>query len=136
MQACDVRVQLTGSFVLTGTTAESAMTLFTPEGERRWVPAWDPYYPGDHTDVWVTGETTWVTTQSTPTEATYARLTPGDTAGFVQVKCTQQGDDVEVTVTYDLTAIGWDGEERLPAFEAGYPQMLEEWRALTQPCVS
>lgn len=128
-----MRVQLTGSFVLTGTTAVTAMALFTAEGERTWVPGWSPAYPGGHTDVWFTGETTWVTTHKTPTEATYARITPGDTAGFVRVACAQTGSDVEVTVTYDLTAIGLDGEERLPAFEAGYGQMLEEWRVLTQP---
>ena len=130
-----MRVQLTGSFVLTGVSAETAMPLFTAEGERRWVPGWDPYYPGGHGDVWVTGATTWVTTDRTATSATYARVTPGDTAGFVRVSCTAVSGGTEVEVSYDLTATGPDGEERLPAFEAGYGQMLEEWRVLTQAVV-
>ena len=127
-----MRVQKTGSFVLTGVSPEAAMPLFTAEGEKRWVPAWEPHYPGGHEDVWVTGETTWVTTARTATSATYARVTPGDTAGFVRVVCRAVGGDSEVEVTYDLTATGPAGRERLPAFADGFWQMLEEWRVLTQ----
>src|SRR4051812_19702861 len=108
------------------------MRLFTAEGERAWAPGWDPV--GDD-DCWQTeahGSTTyWLAVDRTPTSARYARVTPGDTAGTVAVTCTDESDHTRVTVTYDLTAIGTAGSERLPAFATSYDGMLEEWQRLT-----
>lgn len=130
------RIVRTGSFTLP-TTAVVAMRLFTAEGERAWAPGWDPV--GDD-DCWRTeahGHTTyWLAVDRTPTSARYARVTPGDTAGTVAVTCTDEGGCTRVTVTYDLTAIGAAGEERLAGFGSGYDEMLLEWQRLTTPLCS
>jgi hypothetical protein len=132
-----VRVTRTGSFLLP-TSPEQAMPLFTAEGERAWAPGWEPTYygPDGSEDVWTTGDTTyWLTVDRTPTSARYARVTPGDSAGTVAVSCAPHPEGTEVTVTYDLTALGPAGEERLAGFQDGYDAMLAHWRELTLPLV-
>lgn len=108
------------------------MPLFTASGEKAWAPGWDPV--GDD-DCWQTtahGHTTyWLTVDRSPTSARYARVTPGDTAGTVAVTCSAVEGGTEVSVTYDLIALGPAGEARLPSFEAGFADMLLEWQRLT-----
>lgn len=133
------RVMRSGSFSLP-TTAERAMPLFTAEGERAWAPGWDPVFACDpHPDepgqVWTTHAhgvtTTWVTTARTATSATYARVTPGHSAGTVSVSIADTSSGCEVTTTYDLTSLGDD----LAHLEHGFDEMLLEWQRLTTPLV-
>ena len=58
------RVVLRGT-VRVALPPDEALALFTAEGERSWVPGWDPTYPAGGDDrevgtVFVTGETTWI----------------------------------------------------------------------------
>lgn len=123
-------------------TARRAIELFTPEGERLWVPGWDPHYPdgeGGETDgtVFTTHAhdvaTVWVIIgidRARPAAA-YARVTPGWHAGTVRVGCTDEGPDrCRVQVDYDLTALSDEGARHLDAYRpAAFAEMMQEWRS-------
>jgi hypothetical protein len=110
-----------------------ALALFTPAGEREWVPGWDPTFPAAEATspgtVFLTHEhTVWVIVDATPDSMRYARITPGLHAGTVEVRCEPNGSTTRAHVTYDLTALGDD--DTLDRFAAGFPAMLAEWERL------
>lgn len=122
--------------------AERAFHLFTPAGERLWVDGWEPEFPaGEEGDggaggaVFVTGrggrEAIWVVVERDDRSVRYARVTPGEWAGLVEVRCTPDGDGATAAeVTYDLTALGDAGHARLAELAAGYDAYLAEWERL------
>ena len=135
------RVERTGDFTLP-MAPEKALRLFSPEGERGWVPGWDPeYLHPDHPStaqgtVFRTthgGEQTlWLVLQYDPGqgEAEYVRISPGSRMGTVKVRCRADGDDrTRVIVTYALTGLSVAGNAVLTDMTAEkYGQMLAEWR--------
>ena len=114
---------------------EEALRCFTPEGERAWVPGWDPAYPaggpdgdGDAPDtVFRTHDTIWIVAEAGPDVRRYARVTPGEDAGTVTVRCAPDGEATAVEVTYALTALSPAGEHRLEALADGYPAHIDGW---------
>ena len=133
------RVTMSGSFVLPCNPA-TALPLFTPEGERRWVDWWVPVYHSAATDevgaVWTTAAgapTTWVTIVRDDDRVAYARVSANGTAGLVQVRCLADGaGETTVEVTYNLTATDPRGRAGLEDFARGYADLLEDWRARTR----
>ncbi|GAA0300528.1 hypothetical protein GCM10010302_43880 [Streptomyces polychromogenes] len=120
---------------------ETAFRLFTAEGERDWVPGWEPVFPVETPDdtepgtVWLTSsdgeETTWlVLSRDFPTSVSYARITPGVRAGTVTVALAATEAGSEVTVTYDMTPLTPAAAEALDAFAAGYPAFIRSWSEL------
>ena len=120
--------------------AGEAIWLFTPEGERAWVPGWDPVYPGGEPSesdgtVFVTDvhglRTTWVinSIDRGTGKASYARTTPGAHAGTVGVDCEDSRPGYcTVTVRYDMTVIDDADESVLDPYRAGpFDQMLDSW---------
>ena len=122
---------------------ESAVPLFTPEGERRWAgSAWDPVYPlqdaaADDTapgTVFTTesdgGAATWIVLERRDDGMSYARVAPGRIAGTVTVRCSQSSaEETRVTVRYDVTSLGPEGADFVRELEAGYEAFLDEWRS-------
>jgi len=125
---------------------DAAIHYFTPEGERQWVPGWEPMYPAGAEARLVPGlifetvadgrRTTWVVTHSAPRAMAYGRVLPGDHAGTVAVRCEPEGDGTVAHVTYRLTALGSDGARRLAEFEEGYPRFMTLWEELIGAAVS
>jgi hypothetical protein len=121
---------------------EQAMRLFTPVGERLWVDGWDPEFPagedGDGSEpgtVFLTagshGTTFWGVAERTGDNVRYARMTPGTLAGFVTVQCREESPGrTTAEVTYDLTALGGDGEAALREFAKGYAHSIDRWQQL------
>ena len=105
---------------------DEATALFTPEGERTWVPGWDPHHHSP--TVFATGhggtDTLWVITDHARRRVRYARVTPGVHAGTVEVRCHPDGGNTQAEVTYNLTALA---PNALDHFAAGFDAMLEEW---------
>lgn len=116
------------------------MHLFTPEGERVWAPGWDPQYPGGEPSeapgtVFTTSahgpQTTWVIVEIDRSggSAAYARVTPDQHAGLVQVRCveTRPGHST-VTVSYDMSLLG---DREASGFEGyapeRFPGMMHSW---------
>jgi Polyketide cyclase / dehydrase and lipid transport len=135
-----MRVTRAASFLLP-LSAEEAIELFTPEGERRWAGIhWDPVYPdagtrGDPAPglVFTTagdgGTTVWVVLAREPDRITYARVLPDHSAGIVTVTCSPTADESsQVTVQYDITALGDAGEAFASSLADHYDAFIESWR--------
>jgi len=130
-----------GSFEL-AVAASEAFDLFTAEGERRWVAGWEPSIlstcgaqePGavfltDHN-----GESTiWtvIAADRTAGRLLYSRVSPGRRAGTVEVQIKACGDGSTITVSYDQTALGPDGEAIVAGMdEPAFAAMLGEWKRM------
>jgi len=136
-------IERTGDFVLP-LSPSVALPLFTAEGERSWVPGWEPQYiyPPHASSAAGTvfrtdhggEETLWIVLRYEPVEgiAEYGRFTPGSRLGTVRVQCTGEvGSQTRVSVTYALTAISPSGSEALVAMSTdAFAAMLQEWRGL------
>jgi len=106
-----------------------ALPHFTPEGERAWVPGWDPqpiHAPDGSLSragaVFRTAasgeETLWLVlgVDAIAGEADYVRMTPGNRLGTVHVRCrAADGGGTVVEVRYRLTALSAAGESVLAA---------------------
>ena len=121
--------------------AEETLELFTPEGERDWVPSWEPEYlfradGDDEIDtVFRTDhdgeESLWIVLDHDLEmyQAAYARITPGSRLGTVAIDI----DPIDETscwveVCYELTALSPAGNLVLERFDArAFRQMLDEW---------
>lgn len=133
----------TGHILLDG-AVEDIIPLFTPLGETRWVPDWQPVFidPVDgattHGMVFRTShdneETIWACCDWRPEDGyvRYARVTPSSRFVFVEVHCRQRNAvQTEVEITYHLTALTPEGERYVEGLsEAKYASMLEEWHRL------
>lgn len=132
-------VTLTGS-VAVNRPPETAIDLFTAEGERAWVEGWDPTYPDPGLEdatkpgaVWQTtrreGVVTWVVAGREPTEMRYVFLIESLVAGMVTVSCEAGGGGSIARVRYDATALVPKGEAYLQALTAGFDQEMRGWAA-------
>ena len=121
----------------------AALPHFTPEGERAWVPGWDPeplHAPGGSLSregaVFTTAakgqETLWIVLRYDPSAgaADYARVTPGNRLGTVHVRVRADGaGGSEVDVAYRLTSLSQAGEEVLAAMtEEAFASEIAGWQ--------
>jgi len=118
-----------------------AFGLFTAEGERTWVPGWSPEILGDLPQrpglVFLTTahdlQTIWTVIESDPERLVhrYSRVTPGHSAGIVEVELFATDDGCQVGVSYHMTALSAAGQPYLAAHSGqDYIDMLEQWREL------
>ena len=133
---------VSGEFDLPISAAE-AINYFTPEGERAWVPKWNPVYPAGAASessgtVFLTDadgvETIWVVQRINRRgySAAFSRVTPGRHAGTVRVQCEDQEDDdgCVVKLTYDLTLLPGSDPAVLDAYDdPSFAAMMDEWAA-------
>jgi hypothetical protein len=116
-----------------------AFRFFTPEGERLWVPDWEPEYlhplDGTLTEGLVFrtrhgGDVTlWLVARHEPGVAIeYVRVTPESRMGTVAVQVAAAGwNATEAQITYRMTSLSAAGDRLLQAFAAEFPTMLAEW---------
>jgi hypothetical protein len=120
--------------------AQEAIALFTPEGEKGWVPGWNPTYPvGEPSETPGTVFTTDVDGQETiwlvqiidtnEGRVAYSRVTPGNHAGTVQVSCEDAPDGgCVVSVTYDMSLLPGGASTELDAYDDGpFETMINDW---------
>ncbi len=120
---------------------QEAMRYFTPEGEREWVPGWDPDYgddgpgeaPGTVFTTAVGGvETYWIINELDVStgRAAYARFTPRRHAGIVGVRCEEVAPaTTDVHVTYDITLLPGCDVAHMSQYTAdGFENMMRDWR--------
>ncbi len=137
-----LRRQASGQFNLP-VSAAGAIDFFTPEGERSWVPGWDPTYPAGEVaetpgTVFITqhddAKTFWVIEKidREANTSAYSRITPGHHAGTVNVACMDaQEDGCVVHVTYDMTLLPDGDPTDLGAYdEASFATMMNHWHEL------
>jgi hypothetical protein len=136
-----LRVRRRGRLTLRGPLTD-VVPLFTAEGERRWVPDWEPRFalPGhvhERGEVWTTsataGTTIWVTADRRADGVLLARVTPDVAAGLVEVTCRPGPDGTtDVDVAYDVTALSDTGREVVAHLRDGFDDMLATWQRLAQ----
>ena len=133
-------IELSGRVAVAAAPAE-AFRFFTPEGERLWVPGWEPEYlhPADGAlaeglafRTLHGGELTlWLVLRCDRATGAieYVRVTPGSRMGTVSVQLSAAagGRATEAAITYRLTSLSTAGDGALQTFAAGFPEMLAEW---------
>jgi hypothetical protein len=135
---------VTGTYALTGRLTVDlppgeAFRLFTPRGERDWVPGWEPRFPVPTDDDSAPGTvfqtdahgatTTWVVVdREADRHIRYARCTPGVSAGTVAVTLEAAGGSSRIVVTYVLTALDPVARHQLDAFADGFDEFLGGWQ--------
>lgn len=125
---------------------EAVFPLFSPEGEKLWVPGWDYVNimgsTGLHEDyVFLTKnhdhaatDAIWLVKRYEPAShfVEFYRIEPADKVGVVSIRCLQiENQLTEVEVTYRYTALGDKGREFIESFTAGkYEESIGQWRRL------
>jgi hypothetical protein len=141
-----VHIDVSGTLRVAAPPGE-AFRFFTPEGERRYVPGWDPEYLHPSDGALVEGltfrtthggeQTIWLVSAYDPGGGAvdYVRVTPDSRIGTVAIRLApaRAGDGsrddaaTDVTVTYRLTSLSSAGDLKLAAFEASFPQQMASW---------
>jgi hypothetical protein len=136
-----VRTRQQGAFCLP-LAAQQAFDLFTAEGERRWVPGWEPVFlsscgGNEAGAVFLTDhggeQTIWTLIEADRERGKllYSRVSPGRRAGTVRVEIEPISSGSEIAVSYDLTALGPDGEVVVRTMDrGGFATMLAQWRRM------
>ena len=120
--------------------------LFSPEGEKLWVPGWDYVNIMSSTDlhedyVFLTKthdhagtDAVWLVKRYAPQHffVQFYRIEPEDKVGVVSVRCHPLDQGLtEVEVTYQYTALGDKGRAFIDGFTASeYQQFIGEWKRL------
>lgn len=120
---------------------DTAFALFSPIGERKWVPGWNPELLHPPGAAWAqgqifrtheeTGEATWVVA-SLDLEAhqvEYYRLEPGRYVARVRVQCTSSARDrTEVQTSYGYVGLSEVGNAEIAAMTPeAYAAKMARW---------
>jgi hypothetical protein len=125
---------------------EELFPLFSPEGEKHWVPGWgyenlmgttelsEDYVFLTRSHDHGTKEAIWIVKRYDPGShfVQYYKIEPEDKIGVVTVKCAGlEPARTEVQVTYKYTALSKAGERFVSEFtEAVYEDFIGEWQRL------
>jgi hypothetical protein len=133
-----VHVSHKGSFEI-DYPSEKALRLFTVEGERLWIPGWEPeILRGDgyhRNDIFISvgpgGRSTYVVIEYDDKNyhALYARVTPDITAGTVEITITPHARGSLVEVGYNFTSLSTEGNESLSKLtDEAFAQQMISWK--------
>ena len=120
--------------------------LFSPEGEKLWVPGWDYQNVMESTQlaedyVFLTEthdhnaqKAIWLVKRYKPSEhfVQFYRIEPEEKVGVITVVCTElEADRTKVQVTYKYMALSAAGESFISGFsEHVYEEFINEWETL------
>lgn len=116
-----------------------ALRLFTAEGERHWIPGWEPeILRGDgyhRNDVFISvgpgGRSTYVVIEYDDKNyhALYARVTPNITAGTVEITIAPHARGSLVEVDYNFASLSDEGVESLSKLtDKAFAQQMLSWK--------
>jgi hypothetical protein len=142
-------VDLSGGFAVSAPLG-AVFELFSPLGEKRWVPDWSPellHPPGvqwERGQVFRTqeelGEAVWVVTvlDRERHEVEYHRIEPTRYVAKVRVQCHARGaQQTDVAVTYTFVGLSDAGNRDIAAMsQAAYEQKMKRWQAWINGCLS
>jgi len=125
---------------------EDLFPLFSPEGEKYWVPGWDyenvmgttelseDYVFFTKTHDHGTTDVIWIVKKYDPKShfVQFYKIEPKDKIGVVTVKCTKlETERTKVQVTYKYIALSVTGEKFIAEFsESAYEEFIGEWQTL------
>jgi len=125
---------------------EQVYPLFSPEGEKHWVPNWDyenimgttelsedyVFLTGSHDDA--STDAIWLVKRYVPEKwfIQFYRVEPEDKIGVVTVQCSRISDHVtHVEVTYQYIPLSEKGHRFINGFTMEiYKKFIDEWRDL------
>ena len=133
-------VEFTGNFVVPG-PIETVFDLFSPLGERLWVPGWNPELLHPSGISWVcgqifrtqeeAGEAVWIVTTLTREahEVEYHRVESHRYVARVRVKCAATADQAtEVSTSYGFIGLTPEGNDAIMAMtDASYSVKMKRW---------
>lgn len=134
--------RLSGRFELDAPVAE-AFPLFSPQGERGWVPGWSPemLHPGEERwergqifrTIDAEGEVVWVISRLDETEHTveYHRVEPGRYVARVEVRCRGIAPRrTEVSTEYAYVGLSEQGNREIESMsQEAYDAKMTRWAA-------
>jgi len=125
---------------------EALFPLFSPEGEKWWVPGWDYVNIMGTTDLsedyifltqshdHASTQAIWLVKRYDPAAylVQYYKVEPEDKVGIVTVRCvTQAPDRTQVQVSYEYIALADKGRHFIESFTAeAYQAFIAEWETL------
>ena len=120
--------------------------LFSPEGEKYWVPGWDYQNVMGTTELFEdyvfltkshdhgSTEAIWLVKRFNPETHTveFYKVEPDDKMGLVRVRCLAlDAERTKVEVTYKYIALSNKGEDFVSGFTAeAYKDFIERWQSL------
>jgi hypothetical protein len=120
--------------------------LFSPEGERQWVPGWDyenvmgnaelseDYVFLTKTQDHGTTDAIWIVKRYDPKShfVQFYKIQPEDKIGIITVRCEKlESTTTNIRVTYKYFALSRSGEEFISEFnESAYEEFICEWQKL------
>jgi len=120
--------------------------LFSPEGEKQWVPGWDyenvmgktklseDYVFLTKTHDHGTTKAIWIVKKYDPKShfVEFYKIEPEYKIGVVTVKCTElETSKTEIQVTYKYLALSTAGEDFIVGFnESAYAEFIVKWQKL------
>jgi len=133
-------VEFTGRFVVPA-PIETAFDLFSPLGERRWVPGWNPELLHPPGEPWVrgqifrtqeeAGDAVWIVTtlRRDEHEVEYHRVESRRYVARVRVKCTATVDQrTEVSTSYGFIGLTAEGNDVIAAMTGeSYAEKMKRW---------
>ena len=122
--------------------------LFSPEGEKAWIPGWDYINVMGSKDlhedyVFMTKnndhaftDVIWIVKEYDPSKyrVQYYKVEPEKKVGIIEVKCLSQGNDItKVQVSYEYIGISEEGDQFVSEFTAdNFHIFISEWEILLQ----
>ncbi len=120
--------------------------LFSPEGEKKWVPGWDYINVMDSVElkedyIFLTqnhdhsaADAIWIVKKYLPEQhlVAYYKIEPGQKAGLVTVKCTAlENGKTNIRVSYSYQALSAEGENFIREFTSKvYTEFIAEWEVM------
>jgi hypothetical protein len=134
-------IELRGGLVVQG-PAEEVFGLFSPLGEKAWVPGWDPELIHPPGATWERGlvfrtreergEAIWIVTalDRQRHEVEYHRVEPGRYVARVGVVCSARGErETDVRVSYGFVGLSPAGNEDIARMsEEAYGEKMLRWQ--------
>ena len=135
-------IELEGGFSVAD-AADSVFELFSPLGEKAWVPGWEPELIHPLGVSWERGlvfrtreergEAIWIVTalDRRRHEVEYHRVEPGRYVARVSVACSARGEgETDVRVSYAFVGLSPAGNEDIARMSAAaYEEKMRRWQA-------
>jgi hypothetical protein len=142
-------IDLTGGFAVSA-PADRTFELFSPLGEKRWVPGWDPellHPPGVE---WARGlifrtqeeqgEAVWmvILLDRQGHDVEYCRVEPGRYVARVRVQCkAREVARTDVRVGYTFVGLSEPGNQEIAAMsQAAFDEKMKRWQQWIGDCLA
>lgn len=133
-------IRLVGNIKLNG-PVDLIFQLFSPEGERQWVPGWnpEPIHPAraalEKGFIFRTkeekGDAIWIVTHfdSVRHEVEYYRIELQRYVAQIKVQCIQASESItDASIIYEFSGLSKDGNQEIARMtQASYDQKMERW---------